>query len=117
MSLLGTAAMTEFFVRDVRLAIEARRVQRRDDVISHLLDEGYSDVEILIECVTYGAAGMVTTREFIGMAVWHMLDDPALRERYLADCSPAAEKARYEVLEEILRNPSWGTCSAAPPRR
>ena len=103
MSMRGTASMGEFFLRDVRPAINARRAERQDDIISHLIDEGYTDSEILIECVTYGAAGMVTTREFIGMAAWHMLDDPALRERYLADCSPEAEKSRFEVLEEILR--------------
>jgi cytochrome P450 len=31
------------FYRDVRPAIRARRLARRDDVISHLIDEGYSE--------------------------------------------------------------------------
>ncbi|WP_449350719.1 hypothetical protein [Streptomyces shaanxiensis] len=35
-----------------------------DDLISHLLAEGCSDAEILGECLTFAAAGMVTTREF-----------------------------------------------------
>ena len=30
-------------------------------MISHLLGQGASDLEILTECVTYAAAGMVTT--------------------------------------------------------
>ena len=53
----------------------------------------------MIECVTYGAAGMVTTREYIGMATWHMLDDDALRARFLA----AEKTERYQILHEILR--------------
>jgi cytochrome P450 len=68
-------------------------------VISHLVQLGRNDREILTECITYGAAGMVTTREFIGVAAWHMLEQPALRARYLA----AEETERYTILHEILR--------------
>ncbi|MGJ5182149.1 hypothetical protein ACQR16_35985 [Bradyrhizobium oligotrophicum] len=57
-----------FYLFDVRPAIRARRHQPREDVISHLLAEGYFNREILTECLTYGAAGMATTREFIVMA-------------------------------------------------
>lgn len=88
-----------FFVRDVRPAIAARRKQRGDDVISHLLDEGYSDQAILIECMTYTAAGMVTTREFIVMAAWHLFEREALRERFLT----GGEADQFAILEEILR--------------
>lgn len=88
-----------FFYRDVRPAIAARRKARRDDVISHLLDEGYADRMILIECMTYAAAGMVTTREFIVMAAWHLFERDALRERFLAG-DPDDQLA---ILEEILR--------------
>jgi cytochrome P450 len=97
----GNIPMFWFYIRDVRPAIKAHRAQPREDVISHLLAEGYSEMEILIECVTYGAAGMVTTREFISMAAWHLLGDDAtaLRERYLT----AAEPERYSILREILR--------------
>ena len=63
-----------FYLADVRPAIRERRRRRREDVISHLLDQGYTDTDILVECVTYGTAGMVTTREFISMAAWHLLD-------------------------------------------
>jgi hypothetical protein len=59
-----------FLARDVRPAIKARREEGRDDVISHLIEEGYPDKAILIECMTYAVAGMVTTREFIVMAAW-----------------------------------------------
>lgn len=88
-----------FLWRDVKPAIRARRRQRREDVISHLLDENYSDREILTECLTYGAAGMVTTREFITMAGWHLLEDEALRARFLE----GDEASRFVILEEILR--------------
>ena len=97
-------AMASFFLADVRPAIQARRnprpgTERPADVISHLIDAGYSAPEILIECITYGAAGMVTTREYISMATWHLLADDALRQRYLA----AERPERYQILHEILR--------------
>lgn len=88
-----------FFLRDVRPAIRARRIERREDVISHLLDEGYSERAILIECMTYAVAGMVTTREFIVMAAWHMFDDEALRARFVA----GDEADQLAILDEILR--------------
>ncbi len=88
-----------FFFLDVKPAIQARRRTPREDVISHLLERGYRDSEILTECVTYGAAGMATTREFISVAAWHLLEQPALRERYLS----APEAERHELLQEILR--------------
>lgn len=93
------ARLGMFYLLDVRPAIQARRRAPREDVISHLLAQGYKASEILTECVTYGAAGMVTTREFISVAAWHMLEHPALRARYLA----ASEAERYDLLEEILR--------------
>lgn len=88
-----------FFYLDVKPAIEARKRQPAEDVVSHLLALGYRDREILTECVTYGAAGMVTTREFISVATWHLLEQPALRAHYLA----APEAERLALLEEILR--------------
>ncbi|WP_081838396.1 cytochrome P450 [Thermogemmatispora carboxidivorans] len=92
-------AVLRFYWLDVRPAIRARRRQPRQDVISHLLAQGYSAREILTECVTYGAAGMITTREFIGVAAWHLLEQPALRQRFLQ----APEEERLALLEEVLR--------------
>lgn len=71
--------LLSFFWRDVRPAIAARRRNRRDDLISHLIGEGCNKAEILGECVTFAAAGMVTTREFITVAAWHLLTDESLR--------------------------------------
>jgi cytochrome P450 len=89
----------KFYYRDVRPAIRARRVVRRDDIISHLLDEKYSDRAIMIECMTYAAAGMVTTREFIVMAAWHLFERDALRARFLA----GSDEEQFAILDEILR--------------
>jgi cytochrome P450 len=88
-----------FYLWDVRPAIRARRRERRDDLISHLLDEGCSNAEILGECVTFGAAGMITTREFITLAAWHLYTDDALRAAYTS----GDESARLAILQEILR--------------
>jgi cytochrome P450 len=88
-----------FFFLDVRPAIRARRRQPREDLISHLIAQGYSEREILTECVTFAAAGMITTREFISVATWHLLEKPDLRARYLV----ASEEERYAILGEILR--------------
>lgn len=91
--------MLRFYVQDVRPAIRARRRAPKEDVISHLLGMGYNDLEILVECVTYAFAGMVTTREFICMATWHLLEHDALRAEYL----DASEKERHRILHEVLR--------------
>src|SRR5690606_32967299 len=68
-------AVADYFTVDVKPAIAARRREPKDDVISYLISQGRSDQDVLIEAITYGAAGMVTTREFIAMAAWHLLDD------------------------------------------
>jgi cytochrome P450 len=92
-------SMLAFYGLDVRPAIQARRKQRQEDVISHLLDQDYNDREITMECITYGAAGMATTREFILTAAWHLLENPELVEVYMA----GDEDERYDLLREILR--------------
>ena len=93
------SALLRFFYQDVKPAIRARRRNPQEDVVSHLIGKGYTDFEILTECVTYAAAGMVTTREFIVMAAWHLLENEPLRAHYLG----ADDAGRARVLEEILR--------------
>jgi len=88
-----------FYWRDVRPAVNARRARRRDDLISHLIGEGCTKADILGECITFAAAGMVTTREFITVAAWHLLTDDGLRAAY----TEGAEKERVAILHEILR--------------
>ncbi|MGC2941849.1 cytochrome P450 [Brevibacterium sp. FAM 24638] len=95
----GIVPLLRFFAHDVRPAIRAHRRRHRGDVISHLLDSGHSTGDILVECLTYGTAGMVTTREFIAMACWHLLEDEELRQDYLT----AEQPRRLSILEEIIR--------------
>jgi cytochrome P450 len=97
--LRGSYRIVRFFLRDVRPAIKSRRIARREDIISHLIDQGYSSREILTESITYGAAGIATTRELIVMAAWHLFDRPDLRMRFL----DGDEIGRIAILEEVLR--------------
>lgn len=93
------ARILAFYWLDVKPAINARRKQPREDVISHLLSRGATDAEILTECMTYAAVGMVTTREFICVAAWHLLEHPELRQQFLT----GDDEERYQLLHEILR--------------
>lgn len=95
----GLVPILAFYAADVRPAIRARRRTPTDDVISHLIEQGYSNADILVECVTYGTAGMVTTREFIAMAGWHLLTNPALADRYQV----AGIDERLAILHELIR--------------
>lgn len=97
LSMVGVTGL--FFALDVKPAIEARKKAPRDDLISYLLERGYADQEILTECITYATAGMITTREFITLAAYQMLQRPALR----ADYVHGTEKERHAILHELLR--------------
>lgn len=88
-----------FYWRDVRPAIRAHRRHPIDDVLGYLLDHGYRPREILMECLTYGTAGMVTTREFMSMTMLYLVTDDDLRARYVA----AGEAERLALLSEIIR--------------
>ncbi|MEU7768747.1 cytochrome P450 [Nocardia sp. NPDC049190] len=94
-----TSAWLRLYFGDVRPAVRARRRERQDDLISHLLDEGCTDGEILGECLTFAAAGMITAREFVNVAAWHLFTDSMLLERYRT----AAESDRLAILREMLR--------------
>lgn len=89
----------QFFRHDVRPVIAARKAAPRADLISHLVAEGYPAPVILMECMTYAAAGMATTREFITMVAWHLFERDDLRARFLSD----DEAGQIALLEEILR--------------
>jgi cytochrome P450 len=88
-----------FWKQDLAPAIEARRKEPKDDVISYMVKENYSKKGMIMEALSYGGAGMMTTREFIVMAAWHMFEKPALRERFLT----GGEDDQFAILEEILR--------------
>jgi cytochrome P450 len=88
-----------FFRRDVVPAIRHRQTHDCDDVISYLVRAGYSDQEILVECMTYATAGMITTREFMVMAAWQLLEKEDLRRQFLE----GDEDVQFAILDEILR--------------
>ncbi|MGO2035123.1 MAG: cytochrome P450 [Brevibacterium sp.] len=107
----GLVPIGRFYLADVRPAVRARRRGRVSsrvgasghehggDVLTHLIESGHSTSDILVECVTYGTAGMVTTREFISMACWHLLSDADLGAEY----GRAEQPRRLEILKEIIR--------------
>lgn len=92
-------ATARFYWLDVKPAIRAHRKDPRDDLVSATLEQGFSDLEILTEAITYGAAGMVTTRELISVAAWHLLEQPDLLARFRAGDS----ESRTALLHETLR--------------
>jgi cytochrome P450 len=89
----------DFFYNDVKPAIRDRTAHPQDDLLSHLIKAGCSNKAILMECMTYAAAGMVTTRELIVMAAWHLFDNPDLRERFTA----GDQEDQVAILLEVLR--------------
>ena len=89
----------KFWKHDLAPAIEARKREPKDDVISFMVKENYSKKGMIMECLSYGGAGMMTTREFIVMAAWHLFEKPDLRERFLT----GGEDDQFAILEEILR--------------
>lgn len=97
--LRGAIYVVDFLVRDVRPTVRARRKAPQDDVISRMIAENYSEPAILIDCMTLCGAGMQTTREFISLVAWHMLENEALRARFLA----GDHDTKIAILEEILR--------------
>lgn len=94
----GHLPVLKFWWHDVRHAVRARKKNPQADVISHLLDSGYSQAEIVTECVTYAAAGMVTTREFVQVALWHLLTDEPLRTRFREGDSATKQSVLWEIL-------------------
>ena len=96
---LAFCRVLRFFLCDVMPAIRSRRMARHDDLITELIDQGCSNREILTECITYGVAGIATTRELIVMAAWHLFERSDLRTRFL----DGDESDRIALLEEVLR--------------
>lgn len=95
----GLLAVAGFWWGDVRPAIRDHRRTLREDPIGCLMAQGATRREILAEAMTYATAGMVTTREFIAMAAWRLLQDRSLRMRYRQD----DVQGKDAILREILR--------------
>jgi hypothetical protein len=64
-----------------------------------MISKNKKPLEIWVECIVYGAAGLATTQEFICVVLLHCMKDAKLREIMLSD----DVNARYEALNEILR--------------
>jgi len=88
-----------FWWQDIKPAMRARKGHEKEDVLSYMVAENYSRKAILIECMTYATAGMMTTREFIVMVAWHLFEKDELRAQYLA----GDEAVQLAILDEILR--------------
>lgn len=88
-----------FLFADVMPAIRRRRKTPQNDVISYMVSKNKRLLEIWVECIVYGAAGMATTQEFICVVLLHCMKDAKLREIMLSDDM----NARYEALNEVLR--------------
>ncbi len=92
-------AILTFFETDVLPAIALRHDDRREDVISRMLDAGASAELIHTEVRSYAIAGMVTTRELIVMCTWYMIENPELHSKY---CN-ADMQTQLAIVDEILR--------------
>jgi len=88
-----------FFFADVLPAIRRKRKNPGNDVISYMISKNKKPLEIWVECIVYGAAGMATTQEFILVVLLHCMKDAKLREIMMSD----NVSARHEALNEILR--------------
>lgn len=44
-----------------------------------MIKDGAGRKLMVMEALSYGGAGMMTTREFIVMAAWHLFESEALR--------------------------------------
>ncbi len=91
--------MWNFYRKDLAPAVRARQAKNRDDVIGYMVRQNYSTKAMIIECLTYAGAGMLTTREFIVVSAWHLFDNAELRERFLQ----GDEREQFAILYEILR--------------
>lgn len=98
-ALRGNYLRFAFLFADVMPAIRRRRKSPQNDVISYMLSKNKRVLDIWVECIVYGAAGMATTQEFICIVLLHCMQDANLRAIMLAD----DQEARYEALNEILR--------------
>ena len=96
---LAQFGLARIYVLDVLPAIRARRKTPGPDLISSLLEQGWSHFNLLTECVTYGTAGLSTTREFIVAAALHLLEKDGLRRGFL----DGDDAERLDILAEILR--------------
>ncbi|MFJ3229014.1 cytochrome P450 [Streptomyces sp. NPDC086783] len=93
------ALVVDLYWRDIRPSVKYRCTTPQDDLITHLIKSEATIGEIIGECLTFTIAGMVTTRDFINVAAWHLFTDEKLKRRYIA----AYEEERHALLYELVR--------------
>ena len=96
--LLRRASLLNLYLKDIRPAVRVRKKFPREDLISNLIELDYSPIEMLIECLMYGVAGVLTTREFICACMLHFHDDPPLRAQFRAGDAEERKAILYEIL-------------------
>lgn len=91
-------------------AIEARKKSPRNDAISFFLEDGCSNKTIIIECLTYGTAGMLTMRtslpQFIYSVMSTILEGP-MRVATMISAVQSALRARdreYQIREHLAEH-------------
>jgi cytochrome P450 len=80
-------------------AIEVRKRDPKNDVITYMMEHKYSVKAMIIEVMTYSGAGVSTTREFMQVAAWQLFDHPELKERFLAEDA----NGQFKIIQELLR--------------
>jgi len=90
--------LLEFWLFDIRPAIQARKQTTKNDLISHMMSKNLNGLSIMIECITYGLAGVLTTREFMCSALELCLQEPEYRDLILQDNQELRTRFLYEVL-------------------
>ena len=95
---LRRASLLNLYLNDIRPAVRARKKSPREDLISNLIELNYSPIEMLIECLMYGVAGVLTTREFICACMLHFDADPPLRRQFVSGNADERKAILYEIL-------------------
>ena len=88
-----------FWLYDIRPSVKAHRQHDHHDLISYMLDRDASMFSIMMECIAYGLAGVLTTREFIQTVLMLCLQNPQYKAIMLSDDSDT----RIRFLHEVLR--------------
>ena len=72
-NLRGNYLRFSFLFADVMPAIRRKRKNPTTDVISYMVSKNKKPLEIWVESIVYGAAGMATTQEFILVVMLHCM--------------------------------------------
>src|SRR5690606_4646477 len=94
---LRRASLLNLYFKDIHPAVRVRKKFPRADLISNLIELDYSPIEMLIECLMYGVAGVLTTREFICACMLHFEAAPPLRRQFVTGDPDERKAILYEI--------------------